>query len=81
MSTVKLVEEIVREKVFQKVNSEVTYKILPQTIGWTYKVDGILRIDMHLYLSKKSHFVCQFQKGEKRVTGRTPFKGGVGWEY
>lgn len=45
LSELDLVEEIIREKLFQRFHAEIPYEIQQENRGWTYFRDGSVRID------------------------------------
>jgi hypothetical protein len=53
----KLVGEIIREKIFRHTNKEVPYKVWQENVGWTEMPDGSLRIDQYLIVVHESHKV------------------------
>lgn len=52
-SSSELVEEIVREKIFERVHQEIPYRVHIRTTGWTELSDGSLRIDLTLQVDTK----------------------------
>eukprot|EP01126_Amoeba_proteus_P062435 TRINITY_DN848_c0_g1_i6.p1 TRINITY_DN848_c0_g1~~TRINITY_DN848_c0_g1_i6.p1 ORF type:complete len:260 (-),score=58.11 TRINITY_DN848_c0_g1_i6:204-983(-) len=69
LSQLQLCEEIVREKLFQKLNMEIPYMVKLETVGWTEKKDGTLRVDIVIYVPKAS------QMGRIYGTGGWCIKG------
>lgn len=52
-SDVEVVTEIIREKLFQRLNKEVPYFIVQVNQGWTVFKNGITRIDQDLLVATK----------------------------
>jgi len=53
-SPLERAEEIIREKVYQRLNQEVPYIVRQHNVGWTELPDGSLRIDQYLIVPKVS---------------------------
>lgn len=53
-SDVSRVEEVIREKLFERLNKELPYSITQENIGWTNLSDGALRIDQRLIVDSQS---------------------------
>jgi GTP-binding protein Era len=51
-SPLERAEEIIREKVYQRLNQEVPYIVRQHNVGWTELPDGSLRIDQYLIVPK-----------------------------
>lgn len=66
-SSLELCHELVREKLFRHLNHEIPYLVQIETTGWTELVDGTLRIDQKLYVTKKSHVKLLIGKGGKAI--------------
>eukprot|EP01125_Pyxidicula_operculata_P021737 TRINITY_DN859_c0_g1_i1.p1 TRINITY_DN859_c0_g1~~TRINITY_DN859_c0_g1_i1.p1 ORF type:complete len:283 (-),score=29.10 TRINITY_DN859_c0_g1_i1:59-907(-) len=54
-SDLQLCEEIIREKIFKRVNREVPYKVKLENNGWTILPNGTLRIDETILVPKLNH--------------------------
>jgi len=66
-SPIELCHELVREKVFKHTNMEIPYSIVIDTIGWTELLDGSLRIDQNIIVTKNSHLKILFGRGGKTI--------------
>jgi GTPase len=50
----KIAHEVIREKIFRRLNSEIPYEVYQENEGWTELTNGALRIDQVLIVKKKS---------------------------
>eukprot|EP00808_Paulinella_micropora_P006599 g18964.t1 len=53
LTPVQRVEEVVREKIYQRLNQEIPYAIQQKTLGWEDRPDGSVRIDMQLTVNSE----------------------------
>mmetsp|Transcript_3738 Transcript_3738/g.9090 ORF Transcript_3738/g.9090 Transcript_3738/m.9090 type:complete len:588 (-) Transcript_3738:48-1811(-) len=64
-SKLETVEEVIREKIYQRFNLEVPYTVQQENRGWTELPNGDLRIDQALIVKKRTHInMLVGQKGE-----------------
>jgi len=54
-SELQIVEEVIREQLFKRLNHEVPYSCHLENIGWTVQNNGTLRIDERILVRKKGH--------------------------
>jgi len=54
-SDVELCEEIIREKIYKRINQEVPYMIRLENAGWTNLPTGGIRIDENVLVKKSGH--------------------------
>ena len=68
-------EELIREKLFVRLQQELPYQIVQRTLGWTELADGSLRIDHELRVPRKSQRNLLLGKGSHK--GSRPGSTGV----
>jgi len=68
-SPVEILEELVRECIFQRLNQEVPYLVRQDTVGWTQRPDGALRIDMVLKVRKPAWKAMILGPGGAQIDG------------
>uniref|UniRef100_A0A6B2LBJ0 Era-type G domain-containing protein n=1 Tax=Arcella intermedia TaxID=1963864 RepID=A0A6B2LBJ0_9EUKA len=68
-SELQICEEIIREKIFKRINKEVPYAITLQNVGWTYLPNGSLRIDENILVKKPGHKKMVLGKSGKSIYG------------
>lgn len=49
-----MVHEVIREKIFRRLNRELPYQVYQENEGWTELTNGHLRIDQNLIVLKRS---------------------------
>jgi len=73
-SPLQIVEEIIREKYFQRTNQEVPYGLKQVNVGWTDLPDGALRVDQNIIvpkLAQKAILIGKKGKNLKTVVKET----------
>jgi GTP-binding protein Era len=60
-STLQRVEEIIREKIYQRLHQEIPYRLEQKNIGWTELAGGALRIDQQLMVETPTQKVTNEQ--------------------
>jgi len=57
LSPLERATEIIREKLYRRLNRELPYNIVQETRGWTDLPDGTLRIDQTIFVQRQSQVV------------------------
>jgi len=60
-------QEIIREKIYQRINQEVPYGVYQFNVGWTDLPDGSLRIDQSIMVPKLSQKAMLIGKQGKTI--------------
>jgi len=68
-SELALCEEIIREKIFKRINKEVPYMVTLQNVGWTNLPNGTLRIDENILVKKLGHKRMVLGKSGRGIYG------------
>ena len=62
-----LAAELTREQAFLQLHQELPYGLTVQTVGWTERDDGSVRIDQDVLVGRDSHKGMVLGKGGARI--------------